>query len=73
MALEGNQWLKGFQGLECAFEADRSWKHIVHGRGLSDDRADEIVGQDVRPNFLANELRCFASQDVHLQRDLDRS
>ena len=38
---------------------------------LSHNRANEIVSQNVSPDFFANELRCFASQNVHLERDLD--
>src|ERR1017187_4082083 len=41
--------------------------------GLCDDGTDEIVGQDVRPDFLADQLRCFAPQNVHLHRLFQRS
>ena len=32
--------------------------------------ADEIVGQNVRPDFLSNQFGRFAAQDIHLQRSL---
>lgn len=38
---------------------------------LSHDRANEIVSQNVSPDFFANQLRCFASQSVHLESNLD--
>jgi len=40
--------------------------------GLCRDRTDEVVGQDVRPEFLADEFWCLAAQDVHLQRLFQR-
>ena len=43
----------------------------MHDGRLSHDRANEIVSQNVSPDFFANELGCFASQDVHLEGDLD--
>ncbi len=46
--------LKRFQGLARAFEADGTGQEVVLGRRLGDDRADEIVGQDVRPNLLTH-------------------
>ncbi len=73
MPLKVNQRLKRFQGLEGPFEADRSRLDIVLACGLRHDRADEIVGQDVRPDFFVNQLWRFAAQDVHLHRCLDRS
>ena len=41
-------------------------------RGLGHDRADEIVGQDMRPDLLSHQLRCLAAQDIHLHRLLER-
>ncbi len=71
MPLKVNQRLKRFQGLEGSFEADRPRLDVVLACGLRHDRADEIVGQDVRPDFFVNQFRRFASQDVHLHRCLD--
>ena len=64
--LERDHWLKRFQGLDGAFEAERTWFEIVFVRSLSEDRANEIVGQDVRPQFLANQFWGLAPQHVHL-------
>ena len=72
-ALESNHRLKGFERLDRSLEADRSRFDAVFGCGLSHDRADEIVGQDVRPDFLPDQFRCLAAQDVHLQRLFQRS
>ena len=71
-ALESNHWLKGFECLDRSLEADRSRFDAVFGCGLSHDRTDEIVGQDVRPEFLPDKFRCLAAQDVHLQRLFQR-
>ena len=68
MPLKVNQRLKRFQGLESPFEADRPWLDVVHGCGLRHDRADEIVSQDVRPDFFVNQLWRFAAQNIHLHR-----
>jgi hypothetical protein len=69
-ALERDHGLEGFECLDRSLETDRSWFHAVFGCGLSDDRADEIVRQHVGPDFLPDKFRCFATQDVHLQRSL---
>ena len=64
-----NQGLKCCQRLECCLEADGSWRDLMRERRLCDDGADEVIGKDVCPDLFANELRCFAAQDVHLQCD----
>ena len=71
-ALDGDHRLEGFQRLDRSLEADRSRFDAVFAGGLGDDRADEIVGQDVRPDFLPDQFRCLAAQDVHLQRLFQR-
>ncbi len=38
--------------------------------GLSHDRSNKVVCQDVRPDFLPHQFRRLAAQDVHLQSDL---
>ena len=68
LALEGNHGLKGFECLDCSLEADCSRFDAVFSCRLSRDRTDEIVGQDMRPEFLPDKCWCLASQDVHLQR-----
>src|SRR5688500_14426332 len=56
LALDGDHRLEGRQRLDGAFEADRSRLDSVLSRGLSHDGANEIVGQDVRPDLLPHEL-----------------
>ena len=73
VTLNGEELLKRLQRLDGALKADCSWLDAVVGRRLSDYGADEIVSQDVSPNFFPNEFRRFAAQDVHLQRPFDRS
>ena len=51
LALDGNQWLEGFQRLDRALEADRSGVDVVSGCGLGHYRTDEIVGQDSASRF----------------------
>ena len=72
IALHGNQRLKGFQRLNGAFEADGARFEAMLGGGLRDDGADEIVRENMRPDFLPHEFRRLAAQDVHLHRLLQR-
>ncbi len=58
--------LKRFQGLDGALEADRTWFEMVFVRCLSDDRANQVIGQDMCPQFLANQFGSLAPQHVHL-------
>jgi hypothetical protein len=50
------QGLKCFQRLPGTLEADQAGHEAVRGRSLSDQDADEIVSQHVRPDFLPDEL-----------------
>ena len=52
LALKVNQWLKRFERLERAFEADRARLDTVLSGSLSHDRADQVVSKDVGPNLL---------------------
>ena len=72
MPLRGNQRLKCFQCLNGSLEADSTGFESVLVGGLCDDRADEIVSQDVRPDLLPHEFWCLATQDVHLHGLLER-
>ena len=72
-ALDRNHWLKGFQGLDGSLETDGSRVEAVFACCLSDNRPDEIVGQQVRPDFLPHQFRCLAPQDFHLHRLFQRS
>jgi hypothetical protein len=52
--LDIDQRLKRFQCLHCSFEADCTWLYVMLICHLCDDRSDEIVGQNVRPNLLSH-------------------
>ena len=56
---ECNELPESLQRLNGAFEADRSGMNGVLGCSLSHDRADQIVGEDVRPNFLFAQALAF--------------
>ena len=62
-----NQSLKLSEELESALEADCSRLNVMPRCGLRHDRADEIVSENVRPDFFAHRLRRLAAQDIHLQ------
>ena len=62
---------KRLQRLQGSFEADRARLHALLRRRLRHDRADEIVGEDVRPDFFVDEVRRLAPQHVHLHRRFD--
>jgi hypothetical protein len=66
-ALHGNHRLKSLQRLDRALETDRPRFETMLARGLSDNRANEVVGQDVGPDLLAHQFRRSAAQDVHLE------
>ena len=71
ITLHGNHRLEGFERLQRPFEADRSRCHHVFAGCLGHDGSDQIVGQYVRPDFLANQLRGFATQTLHLHDRFD--
>ena len=72
VTLRGDQWLKRFQCLNGALEADGAGLDVVIVGGLGDDGADEIVDEDMCPDFLPHEFWRLATQDVHLHRLLQR-
>jgi len=45
LALDGNHWLEGLQGLDRSLKADRSRIDAVFVCGLGDNRTNEIVDQ----------------------------
>lgn len=51
-----NQSLKLFEKLKRPFEANCSWLNAMLGCGLSHYRTDQVVGQNVRPDFFPNQL-----------------
>ena len=50
-----------------------SWFDAVSCSCLCHDRADQVISEDMGPDLLPHQLRRLAAQDVHLQRNLDRS
>ena len=70
VALETDEGLEGFKSLDRALEADRSWFDLVSTGGLCHDSANEVVRQDVSPDFLMDQLGCFASEEVHLGKSI---
>ena len=61
---------KGVQCLQGALEANLPRRQVVFLGRLSHDLADQVVGQQVRPNFFANHRRTLATQYVHLHKRL---
>ncbi len=61
-------WLKRLECLQRGFEANGSRLDSMLIGCSRDDRANQVVSQHVNPNFLANEVGCFATQLIHLQR-----
>ena len=72
MSLIVDEWLKCFQRLDCFFETDRAWFDVVSFGGLCNHRSNEIVCEDVCPDFFPNELWRFATQHAHLHGHFDR-
>ena len=71
VALKAKQRLECFERLQSSLEADFSGLQAMLLCCLRHDGSNEVVGQDVCPDFLANEFRCLAAQDVHLKGDFD--
>ena len=40
-------------------------------RGLCDDSSDQVVGEQMRPDFLANHVGSLASQHVHVHHGFE--
>lgn len=59
--------------LETMFETDRSRLDIRQQGGLSHHQPDQIIGQQINPDFLSDHFGCFARQDIHLQGFFDIS
>lgn len=69
---KGNNGLKGFERLDRSNEIDGARLDFVPAGRLCHDRSNEIVRQDMSPDFLSDQLRRFAAQNSHPLRDLDR-
>ena len=53
-------------------KADGSRQLALDDRGLGDRLADQVVGQPVRPNLLADHFRALAAERLDRERLLDR-
>ena len=71
VTVRGDQRLERFQRLNRSLEADGTRFDMVLVGSLRDDGANEIVSEDVCPDFLPHQLWRLATQDVHLQRLLE--
>jgi hypothetical protein len=58
--------------LNGALKADGAGFNAVLTGSLRNDGADEIVSENMCPDFLPHEFRRLATQDVHLHRLLQR-
>ena len=67
VTLDGEERLERFQRLDRTLKADRSRLNAVLGRCLSHNAADQVVSQNVGPEFLPHEVRRFTAQDIHLE------
>ena len=65
---DGDDVLERFQRLHCSLETDRSRNDAMPVCRLSDNCTDQIVSQDVGPDFLADKFWRLTTQDVHLHR-----
>jgi len=63
---------KRFEGLQRRFEANRAWIHIVGHGGLSHHSSNQVVGQQMHPDFFSHDIGGLAPQDVHLHHALER-
>ena len=73
VSLKVDQWLEGFEGLDGSLETDFSRFEVVAACGLCHDGPNQVVSQNVSPDFFANKFGRFATQDIHLETDLDVS
>ena len=66
-------FLKGVEYLQCGLETQLSGQDIGETGGLGHDGAHQIVGEQVRRNFLLNHFRALAAENFHLHDRLDRT
>ena len=62
---------RGQEILACAREADLAWLFVVQQGRAGGSDANQIVGQDRRPDFAANHLGRLAANMSEIQRVLD--
>ena len=67
------RWEELVQRLHRPFEADVVRTDTGPERGFRHHLSNQIVRQQVRVEFVANAVRCFAAEVVHLHHDLETS
>jgi hypothetical protein len=72
-ATVGHSGLKRRQRSNRAFEADRARRDVLFRSGLGHHRANQIVRQQVRPDFAMRHVRRFATQVVQMHALLERT
>jgi hypothetical protein len=72
LAAQGDHGLERLERLQRALETDGPRLEPVPTGRLGHDRADQVVRQDVGPQFLPDQLRRLAPQHVHLEHLLER-
>ena len=63
--------IPGQAQLHGMFEAELAWQPVGQKRCLRHDQSNEIVGQQVDPDFLDRHCRALATQPLHAQGGLD--
>ena len=61
------------QGIDGAFEAESFDGDMVEGCGLLHEGANEVVGDGVHDDFLADHVGGLATENIHAEGDLDIS
>ena len=56
LSLKADEWLECFQELNGSLEANFSWLDPMLAGGLGYDSTNEVVSQNVRPDFFANKF-----------------
>jgi len=56
VSLEAYEWLECFQELNGSLKANFSWLEAMLAGGLGYDGTNEVVSQNVSPDFFANKF-----------------
>src|SRR5262249_20208140 len=70
--LQRDHRLERFERLDRSLETDRSGLDAVLAGGLCDDGADQVVSQNMCPEFFPDQFRCLAAQHAHLHGFFER-
>ena len=63
--------IPGDPQLQGVFKTEFARAARAEHRRLGHHQPDEVVGEQVNPDFLLRHRRCFAAQPLHAQRGLD--